>query len=129
TLVVLSLSTIRQPIQQDVGYEGARDFTWIAGLAEINFGIVVSATSQFETWSDLLDWAKANPSRVFYGAPSGLGNSSHIFASEIASRENVEWTAVPFRGSNDCMLALLSGDLTFSVDTLISAAPQERAGK
>jgi len=129
TLVVLSLSTIRQPIQQDVGYEGVKDFTWIASLAEINFGVVVPAESPFQTWKDLLSFAKANPQKVSYGCPSGLGNSAHLFGSEIAAREKSEWLPVPFRASNDCMTSLLAGQLTFAIDTLISAAPQEKAGK
>jgi tripartite-type tricarboxylate transporter receptor subunit TctC len=129
TLVVLSLSTIRQPIQQDVGYEGVKDFTWIASLAEINFGIVVPADSPFKTWKDLLAFAKADPKKVAYGCPSGLGNTAHLVGSEIAAREGVEWLPVPFRASNDCMTALLGGQLTFAIDTLISAAPQVKAGK
>lgn len=129
TLVVLSLSTIRQPIQQDVGYEGVKDFSWIASLAEINFGIVVPADSPFKTWKDLLAFSRANPQKVSYGCPSGLGNSAHLFGSEIAGREKVEWLPIPFRASNDCMIALLAGQLTFSIDTLISAAPQEKSGK
>jgi tripartite-type tricarboxylate transporter receptor subunit TctC len=129
TLVVLSLSTIRQPIQQDVGYEGVKDFTWIASLAEINFGVVVPAESPFRTWKDVVAFGKANPQKVTYGCPSGLGNSAHLFGSEMAAREKADWLPVPFRASNDCMTALLSGQLTFSIDTLISAAPQQKAGK
>ena len=129
TLVIMSLSTVRQPLLENVGYDGVKDFTWIASLAEINFGVVVQADSPFKTWADLLAYGKANPQKVSYGAPSGLGNSAHIFVSEVTAKEKLDWTAVPFRASNDCMTALLGGQLTFSVDTLISAAPMERAGK
>ncbi len=129
TLGILSLSTVRQPLLENVGFDALKDFTWIASLAEINFGVVVPADSPFKTWADLLAWGRANPSKVNYGCPSGLGNSAHIFVAEIATREKLDWVAVPFRASNDCMVALLGGQLTFSVDTLISAAPQERAGK
>jgi len=129
TLVILSLSTVRQPLLENVGYEGVKDFTWIASLAEINFGILVPADSPFKTWSDLVAYGKANPQKVSYGAPSGLGNSAHIFTSEIAAKEKVEWTPVPFRASSDTMNALLAGQLTFSTDTLISATPLVQGGK
>lgn len=129
TLAVLSLNTIRQPIQQDVGYDAIKDFTWIASLAEINFGVLVPADSSIRSWTDLLAWAKANPRTVSYGCPAGLGNSAHIFGSEIAAREKADWIAVPYKASNDCMIALLSGQITFSIDTTLSAAPQVRAGK
>lgn len=129
TLVILSLSTVRQPLLESVGYEGVKDFTWIASLAEINFGILVTADSPYKTWADLLAYGKANPQKVFYGAPSGLGNSAHIFTSEIASKEKVQWTPVPFRASSDTMTALMGGQLTFSTDTLISATPLVQGGK
>jgi tripartite-type tricarboxylate transporter receptor subunit TctC len=129
TLVVVGLNTIRQPLMQDVGYDGLKDFTWIASLAEINFGVVVPADSPFKTWKDLLSWARANPKKVTYGCPAGLGNSAHILGSEVAEREKADWVPVPFRGSSDCMTALLGGQLTFALDTSISIAPQVKSGK
>jgi len=129
TLFISGLSTIRQPILENVGYEGAKDFTWIAGLAGINFAVMVPADSPFMTWADLLAWGKAHPEKVSYGAPSGLGNSAHMFTAEIASREKVEWTPVPYRASNDCMTALLSGQITFSTDTIIGALGNIQGGK
>ena len=111
TLVIMSLSTVRQPLLENVGYDGVKDFTWIASLAEINFGVVVQADSPFKTWADLLAYGKANPQKVSYGAPSGLGNSAHIFVSEVTAKEKLDWTAVPFRASNDCMTALLRAQL------------------
>jgi len=129
TLVILSLSAVRQPLLENVGYEGVKDFTWIASLAEINFGILVPADSPFKTWADLLAFGKANAQKVSYGAPSGLGNSAHIFTSEVAAKEKVQWTPVPFRASSDTMNALMAGQLTFSTDTLIAATPLVQGGK
>jgi tripartite-type tricarboxylate transporter receptor subunit TctC len=129
TLVVVSLSTLRQPLLEDVGYDPIKDFTWIASLAEIGFALLVPADSPFKTWADLLAFGRAHPEKVSYGAPSGLGNSAHVFTEEVAARDHLKWTPVPFRGSSDCMQALLGGQLTFSVDTLISAAPLEQGGK
>lgn len=129
TLVIVALNTIRQPLTQNVDYDGVRDFTWICSLAEINFGVVVRDDSPFKTWDDLLTWGRANPDKVFYGCPAGLGNSAHIFGAEVASRENANWVPVPYRASSDCMVALLGGEITFAIDTFISAAPQVRNGK
>lgn len=129
TLVILSLSTLRQPILEDVAYDALKDFIYIASLAEINFGVLVPADSPYRSWAELLAFGRAHPDKVSYGCPSGLGNSAHIFMAEVAAKEKLGWTPVPYRASSDCMTGLLSGQLTFSVDTLISAAPQERGGK
>ena len=129
TLVIVSLSTVRQPLLENVGYQGVRDFTWIASLAEINFGVLVREDSPLKSWADLLAFAKSHPQEVSYGAPAGLGNSAHIFTAEVAAKEKADWTPIPYRGSSDAMTALLSGQLTFSTDTLIAAAPLVQSGK
>jgi len=129
TLGLVSLSTLRQPLMQAIDYDGIKDFTYISSLAEVSFGVIVPADSPFRTWADLLAFCKANPGRVFYGAPAGVGNSAHIFVEEVAAREGARWTVVPYRGSSDTMTALLGGQLTFSVDTLIAAVPMEQGGK
>lgn len=129
TLGVVGLNTIRQPITQDLGYDGVRDFTWICSLCDINFGVLVPAASPLKSWQDLLAFSRAHPGKVSYGCPAGFGNSAHIFGSEVAASEKADWVPIPYRASSDCMVALLGGELTFSIDTLISAAPQARNGK
>lgn len=129
TLALLSLSTLRQPIMQDVGYDGVKDFTYISCMTDVIFCVVVPASSPFKTFKDLIAHAKQKPQEVSFGAPAGTGNSAHLFGEEMAAREGVKWTVVPYRGSSDTMTALLGGQLTFSVDTLVSAAPMHSAGK
>lgn len=129
SLVVLSLSTIRQPILQDVGYSGVKDFTWIAGLAQIDFCVIVPADSPVRTWAELLAWTRAHPKTSSYGCPAGLGNSAHQIGSQIAVREKLDWNPIPYKASNDCMIALLSRDIAFAVDTLISATAYAKSGK
>ncbi len=129
TLGLVSLSVLRQPILEDVGYDALKDFSYVSMLTDVVFCVVVPGDSPFHSWSDLRDYGRREPQKVSYGAPAGLGNSAHLFGAEVASREGVQWTPVPFRGSSDTMTALLGGQLTFSVDTIVSAAPMEKAGK
>jgi len=129
TLALVSLSILRQPILEDVGYDALKDFTYVAALTDVVFCVVVPSDSPFKNWNDLRSFGKLQPQKVSYGAPAGLGNSAHLFGAEVAAREGVQWTPVPFRGSSDTMTALLGNQLTFSVDTIVSAAPMEKAGK
>jgi tripartite-type tricarboxylate transporter receptor subunit TctC len=49
--------------------------------------------------------------------------------SEIASRENVNWLPIPYRGSPDTGRALLSGDIHAAADTTSAIAGQVEAGE
>ena len=119
----------RQPVFEDVGYDPIKDFTYILNMVDNVFAVVVPADSPFKTWPELLAWGRANPTKVFYGAPPGLGQSAHMFIEEVTAREKTAWQAVPFKGSSESVNALLGGQLTFAVDTVISTSAFVRSGK
>ena len=47
----------------------------------------------------------------------------------LKSMAGIDATHVPYRGSPDAVLGLISGDVDFFFDTVVSALPQTRAGK
>jgi tripartite-type tricarboxylate transporter receptor subunit TctC len=129
TLGGVSTAVVSSALLENVPYDPLRDFTYIASLAEIPFAAAVPADSPFRSWADLLAFGRAQPERVFYGSASGLAQTPHLLISEVATRDNLAWTVVPFRGSADCMVALLGGQLTFAMDTMVSVLPFVRAGR
>ena len=56
-----------------------------------------SADSQFKTWKDVVEYAKANPGKVTYATP-GTGTSLHIGMEQIAAMAGIKLTQVPFKG-------------------------------
>lgn len=129
TLGGLSNAVIATAILENVPYDPLKDFTYISSLTEIPFAVAVHEASPFHSWQDLMAFGRTHPDQVFYGSSPGLAQTPHLQMLEVATRENLPWTVVPFRGSADCMVALLGGQLTFAVDTMISCAPHARAGK
>ena len=59
--------------------------------------MVVRADSPWKTWADLIAYAKANPGKLTYATP-GNGTSLHITMENIAQRDGLKWTQVPFKG-------------------------------
>ncbi len=129
TLGGISTALIATSLLENVPYDPLKDFTFISSLAEIPFAAAVRDDSPFRNWEDLMRFGRQRPEQVFYGSSPGLAQTPHLQISEVAGRENLPWTVVPFRGSADCMVALLGGQLTFAMDTMISCAPHARAGK
>src|SRR5262249_60147292 len=70
----------------------------------------------------------AKPGHYAYGS-FGNGTISHFGAEQLVSVLGVKMLHVPYKGSSPLMNALVAGEVPFSVDTLVVAAPQIRAGR
>jgi tripartite-type tricarboxylate transporter receptor subunit TctC len=129
TIAPVTITAFRAPVLEDVSFDPLQDFQYLAGITDIPFGVVVKDDSPFKTWKDLLAWGRANPTQMMYGAAAGLGNTSHLFVEEVAAKENLKWTPIPFRGTTDCIQALLGGQIVFTVDTIAGTAALVKGGK
>ncbi|QRF62324.1 tripartite tricarboxylate transporter substrate binding protein [Variovorax sp. UC122_21] len=116
TLGLATMAVYRAPVTEDVGYDPIADLTYVVCLTHVPFAIVVRADSPFKTWADLVAFGRANPERMNYGVPAGLGNSGHLLMEEMTAQEKVKWNPIPYKGSADVSVALLAGDVQFVVD-------------
>lgn len=108
TLVVVASSLYRVPHLQPVSYDVSRDFTYIAGITEFVFGVVVPTGSPFKTAQDLVDAAKAAPGRVAVGSISN-GSSGHVALLRWGRIAGFEANFIPYKGGADAMQAVLGG--------------------
>lgn len=99
------------PFLENVPYHPVRDFKQIMQFGGINHGIIVTANSPFKNFGDLLAHARQNPGKVTWGAiPGGL---PYIVTEQIATKEKVKLTHIPFRGPTEMEPALLGGHIHF----------------
>jgi tripartite-type tricarboxylate transporter receptor subunit TctC len=119
----------RQPVFENVAYDPITDFTYIINMVDNIFAVVVAADSPFKTWGELMAFGRANPQKVSYGAPPGLGQSAHLFMEEVTARDKLQWQPIGYKGSSESVTALLGGHITFAVDTVISTSAFVRSGK
>lgn len=129
TIGAVNTALWRQPVLEDVSYEPMKHFTYIINMVDNVFAVTVLADSPFRTWTDLLAHGRSHPTTVSYAVPPGLGQSAHLFMEEVTAREKLQWQAVPYKGSAESITALLGGQVTFSVDTVIGTAAMVKAGK
>ena len=87
------------------------------------------ADAPFQSWAELLAYGRANPLRMNYGVPAGLGNSAHLLMEEMTAQERVKWNPIPYKGSADTSQALLAGDVIFTVDGSGGFGPLVDSGK
>jgi len=77
---------------QKLAWDPVRDLTYIIGISGYTFGVVVKSDSQFKTFGDLLDWAKANPADVLR-----LDRNRHFAAPSDGGGDDKDRRAVPSR--------------------------------
>jgi tripartite-type tricarboxylate transporter receptor subunit TctC len=70
----------------------------------------------WKTFPELLVEAKANPGKINYGSP-GPGTSLHITMEQIAKRQGIKWTHVPYKGSAETSTAILGGHIHAVADS------------
>jgi tripartite-type tricarboxylate transporter receptor subunit TctC len=116
TLSQMHMGAFRLPHMQKLAWDPLSDFTYIIGLSGYTFGVVVKSNSPFNSFRDLLDYARAHPGKMSYGS-TGTGTSPHLLMEEVAMKTGVEFLHVPFKGNGDSTQALLGGHVMAQSDS------------
>ena len=101
------------PHLEKLPYHPARDFKMIMQFAAFNMGIIVKSDSAFKSFKDLINFARQNPKKLTYGT-AGTNSMQFIIMEQIAKREKVQITHIPFKATNEAQTALLGGHILFA---------------
>jgi len=113
TLAQFALPAIRLPFMQRMSFNPRTDFTPIIHLTGYLFMVCVRAESPYRSWADLVTDARARPDAVRIGN-TGANGTPHLTLVDLAERESINVTHVPFRGEGDAVPALLGGHIEAS---------------
>jgi tripartite-type tricarboxylate transporter receptor subunit TctC len=116
TVTQIPITIFRFPFMQKTSFDPATDFTYIIGVSGYTFGVVVRDDAPWKTFQELVADAKANPGKINCGSP-GTGTSLHIAMEQIAKRQGIKWTHIPFKGNSEAMNALLGGHIDAVADS------------
>jgi tripartite-type tricarboxylate transporter receptor subunit TctC len=123
----MPIGVYRLPIMQETTWDPLKDFTYIIHLTGYVFATFASEQSGFKTWADVVEFAKKNPGKVTYATP-GAGTSLHIGMEQMAAKEGIKLTHVPFKGASEVNTAV-AGNHTMLGASGLSAKPLADAGK
>ena len=118
---------IAQSIQGGVEYS-ADSFEPIANWGADPAVFVVAADSEFNSMSDVIDWAKANPGKLTFSG-AGLFVGHHIAALQIEKAADVKMAYIPNKsGGSGAMKAVIAGEVMAGVNNLSDAFRAREAG-
>ena len=76
--------------------------------------MIVRADSPFKTLKDLVDYAKANPSKLKF-AHSGVWGAVHVPAIRLFKEAGIKVTMVPYKGGGPSMRGFLAAEADFTM--------------
>ncbi len=120
TLSQIPVTVMRLPLMQKRNWDALKDFTYVVHLTGYTFGVTTKSDSKFKVWKDVVEYAKANPGKVTYST-TGPGGSLHIGMEQIAAREGIKFTMVPFKGGTETNAAVLGGHVDLQAESTVWA--------
>lgn len=107
-------------------YDSARDLAPIVQTANQQVLLLVNAKLPVKTVTELIDYAKANPGKLSYGASSNA-NALPMELLKVMTGTNI--VHVPYRGSGPMLNDLLGGQVELAMSGAAAPLPHVRAGK
>jgi tripartite-type tricarboxylate transporter receptor subunit TctC len=109
-------------------YDVLRDFTPIVRIATTPLLLTVHPSLPATDVKSFVALAKSKPGELIFGS-SGNGSSQHLAAARFMLATKTQMTHVPYKGSSQAMLDLLSGNVGLNFESPPNVLPHLDGGK
>lgn len=116
------------PLIKKLPYDPVTGLTPISMVSINGLGLVVSPSLPVNSISEFIAYVKNNPGKINYGV-SGIGQSSHLAAAMLASRETLDMVMIPYQSVPQVLIGLMSGDIQMYFGNISDIIGQVRTNK
>ncbi len=109
-------------------YDPVKSFAPVGIVCRTPMLLLANPSFPASNLKELVALLASKPGQYAYGS-FGSGSISNFVGELLNSTLGVRMMHVPYKGSSFLMNALVAGEIPLSVDTLVVAAPQVRAGR
>ena len=120
--------SINGHLYKNLAYDPEKDFAPVSYTSLITNILVVNPEVQVRTVPEIVRLAKSKPGSLTF-ASSGAGSSTHLSGELFKSLAGVEILHVPYRGSSQALIDVMSGQVTMLFDNAPSSLPFVQQGK
>ena len=113
---------------EKVSYDAHKDFAPVSLLALSPNLLIVSPALPVATVKEFVAYAKARPGQLNF-ASSGNGSITHLFGELFNATAGIQATHVPYKTGMLAMPDVMSGQISYQIDSIVWSLPQVRAGK
>lgn len=132
TLLLSGSSTfsVVPALRSNAGFDPLQDFDLLAGLADAPMVMLVNSQRAEANLAHVLATAKARgEAEPLRYASFGPGSAPHLVGEMFGLAAGAKLMPVPYRGSAQAAMALMSQEIELSFDTLAAALPHIQGGK
>ena len=119
---------INPVLYRKLAYDPVNDFAPISQITRFQYAVVVRDASPIRSLQDLVATARANPGTLSYGS-TGIGGGGHLAGVLFEQLSGTKLIHVPYKGGAAVWSDLLGGQLSFTFEAIVTAAPMMKAGK
>ena len=117
---------INPAVYEKLSYDTMRDFKPVSELGSFPLILIVNAASPIKSLAELVAYAKANPDKANYSSSS----AAFQLATELFKQKTgVPMQMIPYKGANDSVTAVISGDVTATIADAGPVTGQVNGGK
>lgn len=127
-LLTANNHNVNPRIYKDAGYDPRRDFVPVVQLSEGPSVLVTQPTSQFATFAQVVETARAQPRKIAYGS-AGFGSPVHIATELFMAASRIQLVHIPYKGAGPALQDALGGQIPLVMSSLAGAMPHILAGK
>jgi tripartite-type tricarboxylate transporter receptor subunit TctC len=118
---------IAPALNANSGYDPVKSFTPIAGVSSSPMYLTVGPTVAAKTIAEFIAFAKANPGKMNFAAPTG--GPPHLTGEMFKRAVGIDIVPVPYGGMNQAYIDLMAGHMDIVFDSPAALAPLLRQGK
>lgn len=126
-LLMTPAQVINMRFYANPGYDLKKEFTPIGLISTAPALLLANPKLGATNMADVIRIAKAKPGSVAY-ASAGAGLSTHLMMESIKKTAGIEMIHVPYRGSALALNALIAGEASLLMDSIVSGMPHVRSG-
>lgn len=120
--------SISPGIYRKLGYDLARDFSYITLMASLPSMLTVHPNLPVRNVKELVALARRQPGQLIY-ASTGNGTSPHMLMEMFKWRAGVSMIHVPYKGQAQSVIDQISGQVQLAFNTAVTVLPHVKLNK
>jgi tripartite-type tricarboxylate transporter receptor subunit TctC len=126
-LLGVSFLVTAPPLVSNPTYDPVKDFAPVARVVGIPMMLAASGKAPFNTFEEMVAYAKANPGKLNY-ATSGKGAPSHLEMELLERAFNIDLQDIPYKSGGQAVTDTISGEVMLYFPNMPQMLPHVASG-
>lgn len=120
--------TMNVSMYDQLPYDPVKDFVPVMVALQMTMVLVVNSNSPVNSTTELIRYVKSRPGELLYGSP-GNGTPPHVLAGLFKHSAGLDLVHVAYKGGPAATIALLGGEVAFTIDAVSQVLPHIQSRK